>query len=295
MANSLDTKEELFRQLRDFIDRMPSLSTTVTKVMEVCNQPNTSPNDLNRVISLDPVLTGQVLKLINSAYYSLPNQVTTLTRAIIMLGLNTVKNLALSTAVLGTLGKEKSQCFSMDTFWTHSICTGVTAKALAVERDIPVTSREEYFVAGLLHDLGKIPLSNCFPSEYQQALDLADLQRCSLVRAEKMIFGFDHRLTGKMIAEKWQLNTSMVACLSHHHNPVAVPENKRDLVSTVAVANLYANLFEIGSAGDKHLEVSLVDEILAAGGLEWPRISALHDTVQAEIEKAQVFLQITQE
>lgn len=134
MANSLTTKEELFRQLRDFIDRMPSLSTTVTKVMEVCNQPNTSPNDLNRVISLDPVLTGHVLKLINSAYYSLPNQVTTLTRAIIMLGLNTVKNLALSTAVLGTLGKEKSECFSMDTFWTHSICTGVTAKAIAGEK-----------------------------------------------------------------------------------------------------------------------------------------------------------------
>ncbi|MCB2181711.1 MAG: HDOD domain-containing protein [Desulfobulbaceae bacterium] len=295
MANSLTTKEELFRQLRDFIDRMPSLSTTVTKVMEVCNQPNTSPNDLNRVISLDPVLTGHVLKLINSAYYSLPNQVTTLTRAIIMLGLNTVKNLALSTAVLGTLGKEKSECFSMDTFWTHSICTGVTAKAIAGEKNIPVTNREEYFVAGLLHDLGKIPLSNCFPDEYRQALQLADLQRCSLFQAEKMIFGFDHRLTGKMIAEKWQLNKSMVACLSHHHNPETVPADVKDLVATVALANLYGNLFEIGSAGDRHQDPSDVDTILATGGIPWTTLSSLHDTVEAEIEKAQVFLQITKE
>ncbi|MFH1215041.1 MAG: HDOD domain-containing protein [Pseudomonadota bacterium] len=292
MANFLDTKEDLFVQLREFIDRMPSLSTTVTKVLEVCNQPNTSPNDLNRVISLDPVLTGQVLKLINSAYYSLPNQVTSLTRAIIMLGLNTVKNLALSTAILGTLGKEKSQCFSMDTFWTHSIAVGVTAKALAVEKNVPPTGREEYFVAGLLHDLGKIPLSNCFPEEYQQALELARLQRCSLVRAEKMIFGFDHRVTGKMIGEKWQLNQAMIYSLSHHHNPGSLPEDKREIVATISLANLYSNIFEIGSAGDHYQEIPLVDQILSAGGVAWPRLSALHDTVEQEIEKAQVFLQI---
>lgn len=295
MANSTENREDLFRKIRDFVDRMPSLSTTVTKVMEICNKPNTSPNDLNRVISLDPVLTGQVLKLINSAYYSLPNQITSLTRAIIMLGLNTVKNLALSTAVLGTMGREKSQCFSMDRFWTHSICVGVTAKALAGVRNIPAANREEYFVAGLLHDLGKMPLSNCFPEEYQKALALADLQRCALVRAEKMIFGFDHRLAGKMIAEKWQLNQSMVTSLSHHHNPDAVAEPHRELVSTVAVANLYANLFDIGSAGDLHQEVSLVDRILGSSGLAWPQISALQDTVQDEIDKAQVFLQVAKE
>ena len=89
------TPEVRLRAIQDYISKMPSLSTTVTKVMEICNKPDTSPNDLNRVISLDPVLTGQVLKLVNSAYYSLPNQVTSLTRAIIMVGLNTVKNLGI--------------------------------------------------------------------------------------------------------------------------------------------------------------------------------------------------------
>ncbi len=287
-----DIKEELSGKIRDFIDRMPSLSTTVTKVMEVCNQPNASPNDLNRVISLDPVLTGQVLKLINSAYYSLPNQVTTLTRAIIMLGLNTVKNLALSTAILGTVGKEKSQCFSMDKFWTHSLCVGVTSKALAAEKNIPAANRESYFVAGLLHDLGKIPLSNCFPEDYQKALDLADLQRCSLARAENMIFGFDHRITGKMIGEKWQLDQPMIDCLCCHHNPETVAEESRDLVATVSVANLYANIHEIGSAGDLHQEVGLLDQTIALGGVDWSTLSQLEETVQEEIEKAQVFLQI---
>ena len=108
--------ESRLQVIRDYIDRMPSLSTTVTKVLEVCNKPNTAPNDLNKVISLDPVLTGNVLKLINSAYYSLPNQITSLARAIIMLGINTVKNLALSTAILGTLKSSQSFCLTIQIF-----------------------------------------------------------------------------------------------------------------------------------------------------------------------------------
>jgi len=105
---------ERFRKLQKYIDRMLGLSTTVTKVLEICNHPNTSPNDLNKVISLAPVLTGQVLKLVNSANFSLPNKVTSLTRAISILGLNTVKNLALSMAILKSLGKNTSTSLDMD-------------------------------------------------------------------------------------------------------------------------------------------------------------------------------------
>jgi len=93
-------KDKQRRDIEKFIKKMPSLSTTVGKVMEICSRTDASPNELNKVISLDPVLTGQVLKLINSAYYSLMNKVTSLTRAITMLGMNTVKNMALSTAII---------------------------------------------------------------------------------------------------------------------------------------------------------------------------------------------------
>jgi HD-like signal output (HDOD) protein len=152
--------EKRLRQINKYILRMPSLSTTVGKVLEICNNPSTSPNDLNRVISLDPVLTGQVLRLINSAYYSLPNRITSLTRAIIMLGINTVKNLVLGTSIVGSVGgRESFKTLSMDHFWEHSLAVGVTAKTLAARKGIPITEREEFFVAGLLHDLGKIPLS----------------------------------------------------------------------------------------------------------------------------------------
>jgi HD-like signal output (HDOD) protein len=288
------TAEAYLDKIRAYIDRMPSLSTTVTKVLAVCNQPNTSPNDLNRVISLDPVLTGQVLKLINSAYYSLPNQITSLTRAIIMLGLNTVKNLALSTAILGSVGKEGMSCLSMDKFLAHSICVGVAAKAIATLKNTPAALREEYFVAGLLHDLGKIPLSNCFPSDYKRVLDLANMQRCSLLRAEEMIFGFDHRMTGRIIARKWQLNNNMIETLWFHHTPSQATDENKLLVETIALANLYANLFEIGTAGDLYQEPVMVQQIIADSGLNWNEVAALYSTVEQEVEKAQVFLEVTQ-
>ena len=291
MASELTANDEQIRQIQDYIDQMPSLSTTVTKVMEVCNQPNTSPNDLNRVVSLDPVLTGQVLKLINSAYYSLSNQVTSLTRAIIMLGLNTVKNLALSTAVLGSLSKEKSQCLDMTRFWNHSLCVGVTAKALAVQQKISADVHEEYFVAGLLHDLGKIPLSNCFADGYRQALELSWIQKCSLLRAEQMIFGFDHCFVGKLIAEKWKLSPPITDTLVRHHYTDNFKDSE-NMVKTVAMANIYANIFEIGSAGDQYQEVVEINDIIETSGISWVNITAIEDKIATEIDNAQVFLQI---
>jgi len=290
------TNEQRFKLVQRYIDKMPSLSTTVTKVLEICNKPNTSPNDLNRVISLDPVLTGQVLKLINSAYYSLPNQITSLTRAIIMLGLNTVKNLALSTAILGTVGRAESfQCLSMDLFWAHSICVGVTAKALAARKGVAVLLREEYFVAGLLHDLGKIPLNKAFSKEYQQALDLAKLEQGSLYQAENMMMGVDHAMVGKMIAEKWQLNETLIDLLGCHHEPKAGLKKNQDIKAIVALANMYANLYDIGYAGDRFPNITEMMEVLDIVGMKWSDIAALQETVREEIDKAQVFLKVAQE
>ena len=96
-------------KLVSYINKMPALPATVSKVLAICGELNTSAADLSRVISLDPVLTGKILKLINSAYYGLRQEVVSMTRAIIMLGMNTVKNLALATAILGKVGKLKTR------------------------------------------------------------------------------------------------------------------------------------------------------------------------------------------
>ncbi len=279
-------------QVQDHIDKMPSLSTTVMKVLEICNRPDTSANDMNRVISLDPVLTGKVLKLINSAYYSLPNQVTSLTRAIVILGLNTVKNLALSTAILGNLSRRKSRALSIDAFWSHSIHAGVTAKAIASLRKDRSGPLEEYFIAGLLHDLGKIPLSDCFPQEYKKAMDMVLTKEWSSHHAEKTFFGFDHCLAGRMIAEKWKLADGFVEALAFHHNPEIAAGDHQDLVANVVIGNHFAHFTERLADGNNPAPLAGVAQALEVSGLEWNDVLALDDEINMEIEKARIFLQI---
>jgi HD-like signal output (HDOD) protein len=289
-----ETTEYRLKKIQNYIYRMPSLSTTVTKVLDICNRPSTSPNDLNRVISLDPVLTGQVLRLINSAYYSLLHRATSLTRAIILLGINTVKNLALSTAILNSLsGKKSFRALSVNDFWTHSICVGVTARSIAALKGISLAEQGEYFVAGLLHDLGKIPLNNRFPKDYIRAMELSKSREIPLNQSETSIFGMDHGVVGEMIAQKWQLSLSIYDCLCHHHNPEETRSENRRLVEIVALANAYTNMMHIGSSGNCFPDQSMLNCLLDRVGVEWSTLTDLHENSLKEIERGKAFLQMT--
>lgn len=284
------------KRIQAYIARMPSLSTTVIKVLETCNDPQASANDLKKVISLDPVLTGRVLRLINSAYYSLGRPISSLTRAIIMLGINTVKNLALSFAVLENLkGKSSIRSFSMDEFWTHSLCVGIVAKSLATAKGMAPGNREELFVAGLLHDLGKLPLQRQFSNEYDQVWENARREQFTLCRSENNFFGFDHCGVGCMIAEKWRLGPPLVESLSHHHHPYDSSETTREFVSMVSLSNQLANNFNIGNAGDLFIDQPLMSALIAGMGFDREALTGLHATVLSEIEKAKIFLEVIQD
>jgi putative nucleotidyltransferase with HDIG domain len=286
-----DTRINLTKK---YIGRMPSLSTTVTKVLEVCNHPATSPNDLNRVIALDPILTGQVLKLINSAYYAFPNKITSLTRAIIMLGINTVKNLVLGASVVGKFGNKGSfKSLSVDEFWEHSLAVGVMAKILALRSDVSSAEREEYFVAGLLHDLGKIPLSSRFPDDYSKVLRASEQVQISLRRAEESLLGFDHGHVGKMIAEKWKLTPALKFAIELHHRPDQAEKEHIRMVQIVALANIYANLFGVGASGNRKPDMTLAARLREQIGLSDDDIQGYRESIDEEIEKAKVFLQVS--
>lgn len=282
-------KDQQRKDIEKFIRKMPSLSTTVGKVLEICSRTDASPNELNRVISLDPVLTGQVLKLINSAYYSLVTKVTSLTRAITMLGMNTVKNMALSTAVIKTASSvKKSKVLPTSKFWAHSIGVGACAKLLAIAGDVPVMEREEFFVAGLLHDLGKVP----FGDEYSEVLTVARKEQAPLVEVERELMGIDHQQVGLMIAEKWKLNPSIKECIGGHHDITTVDSEFQRQMAIVALANIYINIFDIGYAGDLFPTEEDVHTFLPYSGLEWEDYAGVRADVEREIEKAQIFLQV---
>jgi len=271
---------------------MPSLPTTVSKVLEVCNSPKTSPADLERVIQLDPVLMGKVLKLINSAYYGLGTQVTSLARAIILLGLNTVKNLALSTAIMDRLVDKKDfRALNMDGFWRHSLCVGVTAKLLAKQRRIDPKLVEEYFAAGLLHDIGKIPLNNALAEDYVRTMSISDRERIPLFLAEKRVLDLDHGEAGRVVAEAWKLSGAIGDTIACHHTVESYGGPNGDILRTIVVADFFANREGIGFAGNLYPEKP-DPNIYSLLGIEKAMLEDLVDPVNAEIEKAKVFLQL---
>jgi putative nucleotidyltransferase with HDIG domain len=283
---------DLGEKLSEYIKNMPSLPTTVAKVLEVCNNPQTSPADLNHVIALDPVLVGRVLKLINSAYYGLGQQVTNLVRAIIMLGINTVKNLALSTAVLGSLSSKRDlKGLDMDGFWRHSLCVGVSAKILARKRGIDSKLAEEYFAAGLLHDIGKIPLNAILSKEYMLTVSAADRERVPLFHSEENTLGMNHCASGAAIVAAWKLEGPIGDAVVHHHNYLEYSGGYRDILYSVAVSNWFASAMGIGFSGDRYPEHPDAS-VWAALNTGREIFDEIEPIVNGEIEKATIFLKL---
>ena len=293
MATTDLTPSKPLGKVRAYILRIAGLSTTAQKVLRICNEPNTCANDLNRVISLDPVLTGRVLQLINSAYYSLPSKVNSLTRAIILLGLNTVKNLVLGFAVFESFSKSDTfRVFLADDFWTHSLNVAAAAKLLSIQRGVPLAEREDYFVAGLMHDIGKIPLNHLFPDEYRQAAELALGSGQAMRFGEQAVIGVDHCEVGDIIARKWQLSPALTVALGCHHDLSGEAEADMSMVGVVGLADILVHGMGAGIPGGGSLDEIERQRVLAAWNMTSEALAALTAAVAVEIEKARVFLEI---
>ncbi|MDR2054003.1 MAG: HDOD domain-containing protein [Treponema sp.] len=282
--------EDIIKSVKKYIKDMPSFPATVAKVLEVCSNPQSNPADLSRAISLDPVLTARVLRLINSAYDKLTYPVTNLVRAIIMLGINTVKNMALSTAILVNLEAKDSTGLNTDEFWRHSLCTGIAAKLIAQKRNIADTRLEEYFIAGLLHDIGKIPLNAIKAEKYGEAMELADRERIDLYQAEKRVLDFDHCDAGKIIVEAWHLEGPAGDVIGFHHSCLEYEGPYRDILYTVAMANRFSSAMETGFSGNRYPGplASGILEYLAAGE---DIFGELEPVIKKKIKDTLIFLE----
>lgn len=295
-ARFMDPEKRL-SLLKSHINRMTPLSPTVTKVITICNQRDTSPADVSKIISVDPVLMAKVLRLINSAYYGLPQKVTSIVRAIIMLGINTVKNMLLSTAIMSTLGNRKNfNALEMIEFWKHSLAVGVTAKLIAKNHRLPPEIQEEYFIGGLLHDIGKIPLNNRFSEDYHQALDLSEDTHQPLYLAENQILGINHALVGKLIAENWNLGLDIADTICHHHSESSYSGDNRALVYVVTLADYLVNTLGIGNSGNSYpmdIDAGVLSFLSTHMDVSYDRLKSVVKDIKDEIEKAQIFLKMS--
>ena len=282
--------------IESYIDKMPAFPATVNKVIEICNNEDSSPADLNKIFSLDPVLTGKLLKLVNSTYFGLPQKIISLARAIIMLGMNTVKHLVLSTAIISSLGNRKNfKALDMDAFWRHSIGVGIISKLIARKRHVNRKKLEEYFIAGLLHDIGKIPLNSKLSDKYQLAFEITEREHLPLNIVEEAFLEIDHTQSGRLIAEKWNLGPEITDTVTYHHSPENYQGKQQDILYTVNLANYFANISKIGFSGDRYPEEVVPEvfkQLFKRSNIALDFLENITAEVNVEIEKAQIFLQI---
>ena len=282
--SDLEVNEENLAVLTKYIEKMPTFSPATSKIIQLANKLNASPNEIVAAIRLDPVLTGRVLQLVNSAYFSLAQRVTSLNRAVVYLGINTIKNLALSTAVLQTFeNKNKELAEVVKPVWKHSLATAVCAKIIAKTAGVPVNMLEEYFIAGLLHDIGKTILMQAFfeTQPHDGRLSAAE---------ETARYSLDHSQLGAQTLKKWNFHEQITEAVAAHHAPVE--RNKISYILQLADAMTY-RLALNGEKEESEKQTRPLDPGLwKILGIEEATVLKDLETAQEQIEKAEVFLNI---
>ncbi|MBF0505223.1 MAG: HDOD domain-containing protein [Nitrospirae bacterium] len=275
------------QEIIGMVEQMPAFPRSVYRVMELASDINCDPKELVEVIEHDPVLILKILKVVNSPYFSLGQKITSVNHAVVYIGLNTVKNLAMSTATIGALPRKNKAGFDMDAFLLHSLATATIARLFARELGVPVKESFDYFVSGLLHDFGKAVLAHFTPDEFQMALTIAKERQVPLYMAENEIFDIDHSLIGSLLGERWRLPANLVASLKGHH---CLEGDRLPLTSVVAAANQVSKWLQIGDSGNPILE-KMPDAIAEQFGEDFGTIVERLGGVTDEIEKAKVFIQ----
>ena len=272
----MQSNEEIKNRLSASIEKMPSLPTTVGKIIQLANDINSSAKDILTVIQMDPVLTAKVLKLIHSAFYGMSDKVT-LKQAIVLLGINTIKNLALSSAIVGQMSKStvKIKTFDPHRYWQHCLATGIASRIVCKKLQTDPQAVDEFFVAGLIHDIGKLVLALGMPMVYAKTLHYARKNSLNGVESESKIIGLNHAEVGSLLAHKWSLSDALVDTILYHHEPVA---------NYIVQKKGYVNA---GEFGQSELNQGSVEVL----GLSESEIEASLANLSEEIEKAAVFLQ----
>ena len=230
------------------INNLPTLPTVYTTISEAMEDPNINSDKIAKIISTDQVSSFKILKVANSPFYGFHGKMDTISKAILYLGFNEVKNIIFALSVINFFSKDKLFArFSPLDFWAHSIGVGIATRLIGSESK--EKNLENYFLAGIFHDIGKLLFFEFARKEYTDVLEVVESKKCRIKDAELEVLGVDHAKIGQLLAEKWKLPQIIQhAILYHHIGTVAGIPDK--LVGSVHIGNILARILEMGFGGD---------------------------------------------
>jgi len=212
------------RFLRKTIEKalkdLPALPAVVTRVLQETEQPNASAAQVERLICTDQALTMKVLRVVNSAYYGLSGQVTSLSQAVVILGMQQIRNLVLSVGAVSTLQvRTARQHETLKQFWLHSFGSAAATQIIAKKKGLPGRDAETAFIGGLLHDIGRLFLFCNFTEIYDDLLLYAEQRGIPVEEAEVTFLGLSHSQVGEEMAKTWRLPSVLASIIGHHEGP----------------------------------------------------------------------------
>ncbi|HWE02647.1 MAG TPA: HDOD domain-containing protein [Tepidisphaeraceae bacterium] len=223
----------------DVVKKVTALATlpeVTARIIHTVEDQRSTAAKLHQIVAHDPALVTRILKVVNSAFYGLPGQIGSVERAIVLLGLNAVKNIAVA-ASIGQLFRHGKLCegIAARELWTHCIAVGVTARDLAKQMKSPLA--DEAFLAGMIHDVGVLVSLQVFPEQLAEVCEEAKKGETPFCELETKIIGYDHQQLGAALAEQWKFPRSCQLVAGYHHRPQALIEQHRMLVNLVHVAD----------------------------------------------------------
>lgn len=237
--------------IETLITGIPSLGSCAAVLDEielVLSDPASTLATVGDVIEKDPDLTARLLKLGNSSFFGFPSRVETVSETISLIGIQQVHDLISVATVVKIFNGLPADLVDMESFWKHSLACGIAARILAMARRVP--KPEKYFVAGLLHDVGRLVLYSRSPEKAREVFKSVQNGRCLLREGEKEALGFDHTEIGEALLRCWNYPANLVQTIRYHHQPISAGTFQLE-ASLVHVADALVNAMQLGSSGER--------------------------------------------
>ena len=273
-------------KMAEMIEKMPAFPKSVQQVLSLADDINCNPRDLVRVVEHDPVLTGRMLKVVNSAYFGLSRRISSVKEALAFIGLNTLKNVALTLAAVGALPTKNDAGLRMDDFLAYSLSVGGAARWLASRSGLGIRESDRAFLAGLLHEFGQVVLALHMPTTFKDLKDRAERFGIPLYQLENDAFGTDHYALGGLVARKWQLEDKIADTIWYHRH--GIEEDKR----TPLMDCLWAGVALVHHFDGKHLGGPKPSTLEKNLSLSMANLMDEKEAISKAIERTQIFKQI---